>query len=147
MYFSGSYGNDIMNGFSTRLFFGGFATNISSDALDRWTETNTNSNIPRAGAYPATNVNTREYSICVHDGSFLRLQTLKLAYNIPTKNIDWLNKASIYFSGNNLWLLTNYKYGYDPEVNTAGSDPVQRGIDSYGYPQNRSFILGVNLEF
>jgi len=147
MYFNGSYGNDILNPFSTRLFFGEFATNISTDALNRWTETNTDSNIPRAGSYPATNVNTPEYSICVHDGSFLRLQTLRLTYNIPTKNIGWLNRASVYFTGNNLWLLTNYKYGYDPEVNTAGTDPVQRGVDYYGYPQNRSFIIGFNLEF
>ncbi|TKG92932.1 SusC/RagA family TonB-linked outer membrane protein [Puteibacter caeruleilacunae] len=147
MFFNGSYGNDILNPFSTRLFFGGFATNISADALNRWTESNTDSNIPRAGSYPATDVNTPEYSVCVHDGSFLRLQTLKLTYNLNTRNIDWLNKASIYFSGNNLWLLTNYKYGYDPEVNTAGSHPVQRGIDNYGYPQNKSFVVGVNLEF
>ncbi|MCG6189383.1 TonB-dependent receptor [Maribellus maritimus] len=147
MYFNGSYGNDILNPFSTRLFFGGFATNISKDALNRWTETNTHSNIPRAGAYPSANVNTSEYSICVRDGSFLRLQTLRFTYNIPTQGISWLNRASVYFAGSNLWLLTNYKYGYDPEVNTAGTNPVQRGIDNYGYPQNRSYVIGVNLEF
>ena len=147
VFFSYSYGNDILNTMSPRFFFGGFASNIHADARNRWTENNTTSNIPRAGSHPIVNVNTPAYSISVHDGSFLRLQTLRLSYTLPSKNISWLNKASIYATGENLWLLTNYDYGFDPEVNAQGTNSVLRGFDGTVYPQNRTFIIGVNVEF
>ncbi|MCG8310123.1 MAG: TonB-dependent receptor [Cytophagales bacterium] len=150
IYFNYSYGNDILNTMSPKFFFGGFASNIHADARNRWTEDNTTSDIPRAGSHPIVNVNTPAYSISVHDGSFLRLQTLRLSYTLPTKNISWLSKASIYTTGENLWLLTNYDYGFDPEVNAVDNDGIKKvanGFDGSSYPQNRTFIIGVNVEF
>ena len=37
--------------------------------------------------------------------------------------------------------------GYDSEVNSFGSTPSLRGIDSGAYPQQRSFTLGLNVIF
>ncbi len=150
VYFNYSYGNDILNTISPRFFFGGFASNIHGDARNRWTENNTSSDIPRAGSHPIVNVNTPAYSISVHDGSFLRLQTLRFSYTLPTDNISWLSKASLYVTGENLWLLTNYDHGFDPEVNVVDNDGIKKvatGFDGSSYPQNRTFIVGVNVEF
>ena len=47
---------------------------------------------------------------------------------------------------NNLLTFTRYR-GYDPEVNSFGSTPSLRGIDSGAYPQQRSFTLGLNVIF
>ena len=49
-------------------------------------------------------------------------------------------------SGNNLLTFTKYN-GYDPEVNSFGSNPSLRGIDSGAYPQQRSYVFGVNVTF
>jgi hypothetical protein len=83
----------------------------------------------------------------VQDGSFLRLKTLQLSYDLTPARIKWLQGASIYVTGSNLFLLNHYKWGYDPEVNSSGTDPILRGMDGYSYPQNRSFIAGINLKF
>jgi TonB-linked SusC/RagA family outer membrane protein len=146
-YFNYSYGNDIINSFGPRLFAGEYASNVGKIALDRWTPVNNQSNIPGVGASAAINVNSQAFSFAVQDGSFLRLKTLQLTYSLPVNKIKWLQDASIYFTGNNLFNLNNYSWGFDPEVNSSGTDPVLRGFDGYTYPQNRSFILGINLKF
>ena len=147
IFFNFSYGNDIFNTMSPRFFFGDYASNVHSDLKNRWTEQNSTSNIPGAGSISVVDVNTTGYSISVHDGSFLRLKTVKLSYALPANKLPWVSKASIYFTGENLWLLSNYDYGYDPEVNSQGTNSVLRGFDGSSYPQNRTFILGVNVEF
>lgn len=82
----------------------------------------------------------------VEDGSFLRLSTLTVGYTLPKQ---WLSRVGVkslrlYFSGNNLFLLTKYS-GYDPEVNIQkGLTP---GIDNNVNPRSRVYTLGVNLNF
>ena len=49
-----------------------------------------------------------------------------------------------YVSGHNLKLWTKYM-GYDPDVNSAGSDEnVIMGTDYYAYPQPRTITFGIN---
>lgn len=146
-YFQGSYGNEIYNEFAPRLFYGGFGSNIHAKALDRWTEQNYMSDIPRAGSVVKIDVNSTVHSTDVQDGSFLRLQTLRFAYNIPTQNIVWLKKAQVYFTGSNLFVFDKYDWGFDPEVNSKGTNSILRGFDGYTYPNNRSFIVGINVNF
>ncbi|MBI9062592.1 MAG: TonB-dependent receptor [Marinilabiliaceae bacterium] len=147
LFFTYSYGNDILNTETPKFFFGDFAANIYEECSDRWTEENPTSNIPRAGSQGVLDINSPAFSVSVHDGSFLRLQTLKFSYNLPVKNIQWLNKASIYFTGENLFICTNYDHGFDPEVNAKGSGKLLRGYDGAVYPQNRTYTLGLNIEF
>jgi len=59
-------------------------------------------------------------SYWVEDASFLRLQTLTLAYNIDGKQFG-LGKVRLYVTGENLFVLTNYT-GTDPEVSIEGLD-------------------------
>jgi iron complex outermembrane receptor protein len=51
----------------------------------------------------------------------------------------------VYVSGDNLLLKTNYT-GYDPEAFTS-SGLASRGIDYLNYPNPRTVILGVRLDF
>ncbi len=81
----------------------------------------------------------------VEDGSFIRLSNLSLGYtfNQPTKGFDYIK---IYASGQNLFLITDYK-GYDPEVssNRGGSADQASGIDAGAVPNPRLYTLGVKI--
>lgn len=147
VYFEYSHGNDVINSLGTRWFAGDYASNVGRIALQRWTPDNTRSDIPRAGADALINVNSQAYSFAVQDGSFLRLKTLQLSYDISPKRLTWLHNASIFFTGSNLFLHHHYTWGYDPEVSGNGTSPVLAGGDQASYPQNRSFLFGLNLKF
>lgn len=144
LYFQGSYGNELMNSFARSLYFGSFATNVHKMAENRWTENNPNSNIPRAGTYQ-TAFRTPN-SIWVQDGSFLRLKTLRFGYNISSL-IEWINRANLYFTLDNVFVIDNYDWGWDPEVSKYGNDPVNQGFDDWSYPKNRTYVIGLNIEF
>lgn len=102
------------------------------DELNRWTPTNTNTNIPRAyrgsGRYSAGDT---DYA--VQSTSYLRLSAITLAY---TFNQEFVKKAKmsnfrVYVTASNLFTATGYK-GYDPE-----------GGDSY--PTAKMIVAGVNI--
>lgn len=83
-------------------------------------------------------------SYYVEDGSFLRLEYMTLGYTFKPRNINWLNKLRMYFTGQNLFILTKYK-GTDPEVPMDGQTP---GMESRGfYPKARTFTFGINVTF
>jgi TonB-linked SusC/RagA family outer membrane protein len=106
--------------------------------LNRWTPSNTDTEMPRAVlGDPAQN--NRLSDRYVEDGSYLRLKDIVLGYCLPSQFINRIkiDNMRIYFSAQNLYTITNYS-GYDPEV---------RAVDFSGYPQNKTFILGLNLTF
>jgi TonB-linked SusC/RagA family outer membrane protein len=83
----------------------------------------------------------------VEDASWVRLQNLNLTYNLPAGILSRvaLNRASISFTGTNLWLSTPYS-GFDPEVsvNTGNAD----GFAGRGaYPGLRSYAATLRLTF
>lgn len=144
IFFQGSYGNDIYN--ATRIDLEGMfdSKNQSTDVLRRWTTPGQETDIPRVGNMANVNNSTR----FVEDGSYVRLKALTLSYKI-FRTSD-ANKAfknlSVYFTGENLLTFTNYS-GFDPEVNAFGNSATELGIDYGTYPQARTFIFGVNVEF
>jgi len=86
-------------------------------------------------------------SFYVEDGSFLRLKSITLAYNVPAKLLQRtgaLSKLRIYVTGNDLITWTNYT-GYDPEV--AYKNGLLTGLDQLAYPRTRSFIFGLTANF
>ena len=146
LFFQGSYGNDIYN--ATRIDLEGMfdSKNQSTVVLNRWTPTNTNTNIPKAvGGGNVDNV--RNSTRFVEDGSYVRLKTITLSYkvidNIKAKAVK---KLTVYVTGQNLLTFTKYT-GFDPEVNAFGSSATELGIDYGTYPQSKTFILGLNVEF
>jgi len=140
VFLSGSFGNEILNGPAINTRNVSNLSNQTVDALRRWTPTNTNTNVPRA------NVNRpRElYDVHVEDGSFIRLQSLSLAYRLPQKFIGRAESARIVVTGQNLATWTDYT-GFDPEVNSFGGDARARGVDLGAYPRARTWNLGFSL--
>lgn len=144
IFFQGSYGNDIYN--ATRIDLEGMfdSKNQSTDVIRRWTEPGQVTDIPRSGNMD----NVRNSTRFVEDGSYIRLKSLTLSYKVLSNNpkIKAISNLSVYITGQNLLTLTNYS-GFDPEVNAYGNSAVELGIDYGTYPQARSVILGINVEF
>jgi TonB-linked SusC/RagA family outer membrane protein len=61
-------------------------------------------------------------SLFTSDGSFLRLKTLSLSYDLPKQFLQriGINKFQLFFNGQNLWTITSYK-GMDPENSYDGN--------------------------
>lgn len=80
----------------------------------------------------------------IEDGSFLRLSSLRLAYNFPVKNSKWIKSARINVTGNNLFVFTKYS-GWDPEVDSFVWDVRRKGIDWNSYPRAKSVTIGLSI--
>lgn len=81
----------------------------------------------------------------LESGSYLRLSTLSLGYTFKNAFNGWIKDLQIYGTVNNVFTITGYK-GVDPEVNLGGLTP---GMDwrSDRFPHNRTFLLGVKVNF
>lgn len=147
IFFQGSYGNDIFN--ATRIDLEGMfdSKNQSTVVLNRWTPENPNTDIPRAvGGGNVDNV--RNSSRFIEDGSYLRLKSLTISYNVlkEREKFSVVKGLNVYVTGQNLLTFTSYS-GFDPEVNAYGNSAVEVGIDYGTYPQSRTIIFGLNVEF
>lgn len=138
----GSYGNDIFN--ASRIETEGMydEKNQSVRILDRWRRPGMETSIPKAGF----DMKISDYF--VEDGSYIRLKDLTIGYEFSG---DWMKKIGMsrlqpYFSAQNLFTITKYM-GMDPEVNQSGNSGSVQGLDYGTYPQTRSFVLGINIEF
>lgn len=91
--------------------------------------------------------NNRNSNRWLKDGSFIRLRSLTLGYNLPKKWLEpiGMKNVRIYLQGDNLLLLTRYP-GWDPEISTD-LDPRYVGVDNWVVPQPRTFLLGANFSF
>jgi TonB-linked SusC/RagA family outer membrane protein len=148
IFVQGSYGNDVLN--LTRR--NGTANSILSqnqfvEALNFWTPTNTNTDIPR----PINVENNPNYNISdryVEDGSYARIQNVSLGYNLPQELISKIkmSRVRVYGTVQNLYTFTKYS-GYDPEIGSFNQNPLLSGIDNGRYPTPRTFSFGVNVEF
>ena len=141
VFVQGSQGNDVYN--LNRVYTeGGLYSNGNSSTrvLGRWTGPGTSTDVPRAIAGDP-NQNLRVSSYFLEDGSYLRLKTLTLGYNLPKALSQRVAAQTlrVYVTGQNLVTLTKYT-GFDPELGG-------RGIDFGVYPQSRVFLAGVNIGF
>ena len=84
-------------------------------------------------------------SWAIEDGSFLRINNITVGYNAPMRPGSLISKLRLYFTANNVAVLTGYS-GYDPEVSVKNS-PLTQGLDYSAYPKSRSFIFGVQATF
>ena len=120
--------------------------NQSRDVLNRYTATNTTASIPRYN--PWHNNNFRISDRFVEDGSFLRIQTLSIGYNLPKNLIGKakLSSARVYVSAQNLYTFTGYS-GYDPDLGSLNNNVTRMNIDDGHYPNPRTITVGANIEF
>ena len=79
----------------------------------------------------------------IEDGSYLRLKTLVLGYNIQMNNSKYVKYIQLYATANNLVTFTKY-LGYDPEF-SATSSIFGQGADIGLVPQFANYQLGLRL--
>jgi TonB-dependent starch-binding outer membrane protein SusC len=146
LFLQGSQGNDLFNLSATQTIDLNFGMNMPRDMVgNTWTPENTNAKYPKI----MRNITGRISDRFVEDGSYLRLKTILIAYNLPVAKlgIKWMRNAQIYASGQNLFTLTDYSW-YDPEVNSYGSgDSINQGIDHYGLPTAKTLTFGLRAGF
>jgi hypothetical protein len=139
--FSFSVGNDIYNSTRASLESVSGVQNQSLAVVNRWRVDGQVTDIPRA-SYGDPQANSRFSDRWIENGSYMRLRTLSISYNVPVKS-GFLRSATVYAMGNNLFTLTKY-LGYDPEFSATGSI-FSRGVDVGLEPMVTSMQLGVRI--
>ncbi|MWB94076.1 SusC/RagA family TonB-linked outer membrane protein [Flavobacterium sp. GA093] len=145
IFFQGSQGNQILNYTLMELASGN--NNATTEVLDAWTPTNTDTNVPVNAARTK-----RVTSRFVYDGSYIRLKNISLGYSLDENIVSkiGLSKVRFYISAQNLWTITDYP-GSDPEGNylndTNARSNTNLGLEYGGYPNVRTFTFGFNLKF
>ncbi len=157
IFLQGVQGNQILNG--TRILSEAMSIgeNQSAAVLKRWEQPGDITNIPKSTLNDLTNVypSTR----FIEDGSYLRVKSVTLSYNIPQSAISKIrvSRCSVYATAENLLTFTKYS-GFDPEVSAfSNASPSQAnsntdkntapGVDFGTYPQSRDIIVGLKLTF
>ncbi|RCW33265.1 TonB-linked SusC/RagA family outer membrane protein [Marinilabilia salmonicolor] len=120
----------------------GDASKPSAIWADSWTSDRPNTSVPRAIAnlYGPSMPQNQTTEYWLRSTNYLRLKNLQIGYNIPKNVLSRLgvSKARIYYSGQNLFTVTDYLKGWDPEA------PSGRGS---GYPVVMVNSFGVNVSF
>lgn len=154
IFLNGVQGNDIYNGTKVLAQGGIRLFNAGVEVLDAWTPQNTDTDIPRM-VNGDPNGNTRTSDRFIEDGSFLRLQNVRIGYRFPDTMINKNGKGAVknlevYLTGSNLLTFTKYT-GYDPEIGFRTTGPggglLSNGIDFGQYPRPRNLSIGVRAGF
>lgn len=141
-------GYDIIN--MTALYAEGMSgrDNQSKATLSRWRVQGQNQAglLPRASMdNPANNLGSDRY---VEKGDFIRLNSIKLDYQLGTDLCKKLNlqSASFSVSARKLFTFTNYS-GQDPEVGQNASDPFSIGRDYANTPPPKMITISLAVGF
>jgi len=161
-----SLGGQIFNTQKYWYVFRYFDTNVAKDLLANSAKldgpcsattactgrlTNPDAKYPRIDG---SDVFSRQWSsYWIESGSYLRLRTLQVGYNLPPALIRWIPAARIYLQAENLFTITGYS-GLDPSLpvpNSGGATgdirDEARGIDQGTYPSNRTITIGISTTF
>ena len=163
IFFSGSYGNDVLN--LSRKYLDDVRVNSNllksaanyaqigvidpnlpqDDYRNLYVINAADTHLPRISA-STTNANNRVSDRYVEDGSYLRLQNISLSYTLPKKLVRKIKLENVKFYVNlqNVYTWTKYD-GYDPEVGSLYGDALMTGVDYGRYPSPRIYTFGVNL--
>ena len=148
IFLNGSYGGKILNAlkFETEGLSGLYQNQVAA-AANFWTPSNPNSTIPAPRGGLANN-NLVMSDRFLESASFLRIQNVRLGYNLPQRWAKYakLNHLKVYVSGQNLYVFTKYT-GLDPEVGSFNQNPTLMNVDNGRYPAPRTIVFGVNAEF
>ena len=145
VFLEGSHGAKMLNSSLVDSYYAvDFRRNKLADLyLNRWTPTNPSTEYPSfipgdvQGARKITNKT-------VEDASYLRLQSVRLAYKLPLSKTKFLNNATVFINGQNLYTFTKYS-GVDPAVNANGDDILR--VDYNSYPLTKTFTGGISIQF
>ncbi|MCW0481864.1 TonB-dependent receptor [Gaoshiqia sediminis] len=146
----GSHGAEILNHNARFLKsgVGGGNRNMYSEVSNFWrSEANPgNGMIPKPRMLPTT---VRDFgsTYWVEDGSFVRIQNIRIGYNLPQNLVNKMNVAGVklYLNMENVYVFSDY-LGYDPEGSTYQTG-VLVGFDYGAYPNPFTATAGVNITF
>ena len=153
LFIQGVQGNQIFNGTRVLSESMSLIMNQSATVLNRWKNAGDITSIPKST--PNKVVNSTPSSRFIEDGSYLRVKSLTLSYNIKSASLNKLkvSRCLVYLTAENLLTFTKYS-GFDPEVsafsNKSQSSRNQNtapGVDFGTYPQAREFVFGLNISF
>lgn len=140
-------GNDVYNLTKQEVLMSQGFVNNSVAILDRWTPSNTNTDVPKLyyGRDNQINLQGQANSRFLENGNFIRFQNVLLSYNFNKENLSrvtdgYIKNIRVFLQAQNLGIITNYS-GIDPE-NTS-----ELGIENSAVPQLRSYTLGLNISF
>lgn len=139
--FTYSYGNDILNVLRMKMENGTMYENQSKAVLSRWRNDGDITGVPGT-LYGDPSGNRLPSSQYIEDGSYFKLKSLTLSYNI-SERISFMRNLQVYLTACNLFTITKY-LGWDPEV-TVGNSVFTRGYDFGNCPQSRMFMLGIKV--
>lgn len=145
-FFSYMYGNDVYAQWQVDVAKLGHRNAVLQEhAENSWTGPGSTNKYPRSFNGDANN--SRNSDRWLEDGSFIRLRTLTLSYNVPSKMLSkiYLKGLRVFCQGDNLFVISKYP-GWDPQVNN-NLDPRFLSTDTFGVPQPRMFTLGANISF
>ena len=141
MFWQGVQGVDVISDLKreTDLWSGLNISNLNKGQrlLDAWNPTNNSSNIPAISVMDNNN-EKRVSSYFVENGSFAKLRTVQLGYNVPSKALQRMHmqRLRLYLSAQNLFTIKSKSFtGVDPENANFG----------YPIPVNVTFGLNVSL--
>ncbi len=144
LFASGAGGYLINSRLYRDLMHSGGDANYHEDMLNRFTSLNTNTNIPRmTWEDPNRNWESSDREGWLQDGTFLRINTVSLGYNIPQKWVKGINRLRVYGTAQNFYTFQKYK-GYNPDFAYGVFTP---GLDNGSYPRPRSIMFGVQVGF
>ena len=151
--FYGSYGNEVINAAAVgTMNMRGNRVNQSGTQLNYWKspEEPGDGKAPRPNDVP-TGGNRNTSQRYLETGSFMRINNMRLNYNIPAKTLrDLTNvsslQANVYFNVTNLHTFTNNVMCFNPDVSNS-RNALQPGISFSDYPLPRTFVFGVGIRF
>ncbi|MBI1225985.1 MAG: SusC/RagA family TonB-linked outer membrane protein [Bacteroidetes bacterium] len=142
----GSGGNLINSNLYRGLMVTSGYTNWHEDILDRWTPSNTDTDIPRV-VWNDPNNNQRDSNRpgWLQKGDYFRINTISLGYTINNDLLSQLKmqSARIYFTIQNVHTFASYK-GYNPDFQAGILNP---GFDFGTFPRPRTSMIGLQIKF
>lgn len=145
--FYGTIGNDVFNTTKGR-YSGAGGENVYAGTYNSvWHGEGTSYTLPRLSADDSNMNYKRPSSFFIEDGSYLRCKLLQIGYTLPKK---WTKNFGLRlsFSAQNPFTITKYS-GMDPEAASLGTNGkvTESGIDWAGYPNPRTYLFGLNINF
>jgi TonB-dependent starch-binding outer membrane protein SusC len=151
VFFTGVYGNKIWNqnieSFESLDLAGDFVNQTKKAWENRWVSPEK----PGDGKTPRTlnvsnNNNKQGSDRYIEDGSYLRVKTITLGYNLPKSVLSKfkINNLRLYASLNDYFTFTKYSW-YNPDIGDMNNSLSNFGVDYASYPNTKTVMFGINL--
>lgn len=111
---------------------------IFEHQMDYWTPQNTDAKYPRILNKTDADHNYQQSDYWMINAGYFRMKNLQIGYTLPNVALKpiGLSRARIYFTANNLFTISDFVPGMDPEASEATA-----------YPFARTYSFGLNVQF